>query len=82
MVICMAKEFLDLIGGKWVGAKSGKTFENRNPADKEEILGTFPRSGAEDVEAACKAAKGALKEWSEVSAPRRGRILFEAGKIM
>ena len=29
-------QFLNYIGGQWVAAKSGKTFESRNPADPSE----------------------------------------------
>ena len=38
-----------LIGGKWVGSKSGKTFEVINPAT-EEVLASVPRMGHEDVQ--------------------------------
>ena len=41
-----AREFKNLIGGWWVGAVSGETFESLVPATGE-ALGTFPRSGAE-----------------------------------
>jgi aldehyde dehydrogenase (NAD+) len=55
----MADEYLNYIGGKWVPATSGETFESRNPADRDEILGVFPRSVAEDVGRAVEAAKDA-----------------------
>jgi aldehyde dehydrogenase (NAD+) len=37
--------------------RSGKTFENRNPARRSDLIGTFPDSGGEDVAAAVEAAK-------------------------
>ena len=37
------------IGGGWVPALSGKTFENRNPADTSDLIGTFADSGPEDA---------------------------------
>ena len=46
------KKYQNFINGKWCDAKSGKTFENRNPANWDEVVGTFPKSGAEDVEEA------------------------------
>ena len=42
----MADVFKNLIGGKWVGAASGKTFEDHNPADRNDLIGSFPRSEA------------------------------------
>ena len=41
----MPKKYQNFINGKWVDAKSGKTFENRNPANWDEVLSTFPLSG-------------------------------------
>ena len=37
------------IGGKWVPSSSGKTFEDRSPADREDLIGVFARSGKDDV---------------------------------
>ena len=37
----MAETFLNLIDGRWVPSKSGKTFENRNPANQEDLVGIF-----------------------------------------
>src|SRR5512140_2803690 len=78
----MAKKFQNFINGKWVDAKSGKTFENRNPANWDEIVGTFPRSGKEDVDEAVKAAKTAFEKWRLVPAPKRGDIMRKVGDLM
>src|SRR6202012_5932374 len=48
------KLYKNLIGGEWVAAKTGKTFLNINPADKNDIVGEFQSSGADDVDAAVK----------------------------
>jgi len=78
----MPKVFHNFIDSKWVESLSGKTFNNINPANKDEILGVFPRSDARDVDLAVQAAKRAFREWSRVTPPTRGRILLEAGKII
>ena len=39
------------IDGKWLPAQSGSTLESRNPADWRELVATFPRLGAADVDA-------------------------------
>lgn len=71
----------NLIGGKWLEAKSGATFESLNPAT-EEVLVHAVRSGAEDVAAAVQAAKDAYDKWRLTPAPRRGEILFTVAEIL
>ncbi|MBN1284797.1 MAG: aldehyde dehydrogenase family protein [Anaerolineae bacterium] len=71
----------NLIGGEWVEARSGEVFETLNPAT-EEVLGTAAKSGAEDVSAAVEAAKAAYQGWRLTPAPRRGEILFRAGRLL
>lgn len=78
----MAKKFQNFIGGKWVDAKSGQTFENRNPAYWDEVIGTFPKSGKEDVEEAVRSARKAFEQWRLVPAPRRGDILRKVGDLL
>ena len=78
----MAKRFYNCIDGKWVDAKCGKRFRNVNPADTEDIVGTFPASQAEDVDAAVKAARKAYDKWRLVPAPKRGEIIFKAGRLL
>jgi len=78
----MAKQFQNCINGKWTDARSGKTFENRNPADWDEVLGTFPKSGKEDVEEAVRAARATFERWRLVPAPKRGDIMRKVGDLM
>lgn len=70
------------IGGTWMDALSGETFENRNPARRSDLIGRFPRSSAEDVDRAVKAAREAFRSWSRVPAPQRGEILRRVGDIL
>jgi acyl-CoA reductase-like NAD-dependent aldehyde dehydrogenase len=72
----------NFIGGRWIAAESGRTFENRNPADREDLVGVFPESGRKDVEAAVAAAKKAYPGWRATPAPRRAEILYAAGEIL
>ncbi len=78
----MAKKFQNLINGKWVDAKSGQTFENRNPANWNEVIGIFPKSGKEDVDEAVKAARKAFESWRLMPAPKRGDILRKVGDLL
>ena len=74
--------FSNFVGGKWVAAGSGATFENRNPANTKDLIGLFPDSTAKDAEAAIAAAKHAFASWRLVPAPKRAEILFKAAQII
>jgi aldehyde dehydrogenase (NAD+) len=76
------KKYQNYINGKWVDARSGQTFENRNPANWSEVIGTFPKSSKEDVEEAVRCARKAFETWRLVPAPHRGDILKKVGDIM
>jgi acyl-CoA reductase-like NAD-dependent aldehyde dehydrogenase len=78
----MAEVFKNYINGKWVDAKSGKTFENRNPANWDDIIGIFPKSGPEDVEEAVKAARKAYQSWRLVPPPKRADIIKKAADLL
>jgi aldehyde dehydrogenase (NAD+) len=75
------RAFQNFIGGEWVDAVSGATFESTNPATGE-VLGTFARSGAEDVGRAVEAAKTAFETWRLVPAPKRGELLYRFAQLL
>jgi len=75
------REHQNYIGGEWVDAASGETFESTSPADGE-LIGVFPRSGADDVDRAVAAAKEAFEEWRLVPAPKRGELLFRFAQLL
>ena len=68
-----------LIGGKWVDAASGKTFETINPATGEVICQVAEGDKA-DVDLAVKAARKAFEDgpWPKMSAAERGRLHQQA----
>ncbi len=78
----MADRYLNFIDGEWCEAASGRTFENRNPANWDEVVGIFPLSDKEDVDRAVKSAREAFREWRLVPAPQRGRIMKKVADIM
>ncbi|MBS1910772.1 MAG: aldehyde dehydrogenase family protein [Bacteroidetes bacterium] len=78
----MAETYKNYINGTWTDAIAGATFENRNPADHDDLLGTFPQSDAADVHAAAQAAADAYRTWRLMPAPKRGDILRKAGDIL
>jgi len=78
----MPREFKNYIDGKWCDAAGGKRFENRNPANWDEVIGAFPDSNAEDVDRAVKSAAAAYEAWRLTPAPKRGEIIKRAGDLL
>src|SRR5215203_1337662 len=76
------KKYPNYIGGEWVASSSGEWFEDVSPADTRDVVGRFPVSTREDVEAAVGAAKDAATKWRRTPAPRRAEILFRLGEIL
>ncbi len=72
----------NFINGEWRAARAEETFESRNPADTEDIVGTFARSRKEDVDAAVAAAQAAYPHWRRTPAPARGAVLTRMGRLM
>ena len=74
--------FRNFINGEWVESRSGKAYEDRNPANTDELVGMFVASTDEDVDAAVEAAAEAYKKWRLVPAPKRAEILFRAAELL
>lgn len=70
------KVFKNFINGEWVKSHTGETFENVNPADTSDVIGSFQKSDQRDVDDAIAAAAEAYKSWRLYPAPKRGEILY------
>jgi aldehyde dehydrogenase (NAD+) len=72
----------NFINGEWVPAASGEVFENRNPANTDDLIGHFAKSARADAERAIGAAARAFERWRLVPAPKRAEILYRAGQLL
>src|SRR5437773_6836148 len=77
-----SKTYHNYIAGQWVPSRSAYWIENRNPADSRDVVGRFPLSASDDVNAAVSAAAGAFDGWRLTPAPRRAELLFRLGEIL
>src|SRR6202790_4797101 len=77
-----SRAYKNSINGEWVAPRSGKTLENRNPANTDELVGMFCSSGQADIDAAVDAATEAYKTWRLVPAPKRAEILYRAAELL
>lgn len=78
----MTKTYQNFIGGQWVAPSTDRFFENRNPADQDDLIGLFPESGAADVHSAVASARRGFERWKRTPAPARGDVLRRVGDLM
>jgi aldehyde dehydrogenase (NAD+) len=76
------KTYSNFIAGEWIASKTGRTFQNSNPADTREIVAEYPLSGKEDALHAITAAREVFPQWSGLTAVARGRILSKASQVL
>ncbi len=76
-----AAGFKLFIGGRWLEAESGASFESRNPADSA-VLAQVAQAGADDVEAAVSAARKALPGWRKLGGHGRARSLYALARLV
>ncbi len=71
------------IGGEWVDAASGETFETDNPFTAEPWA-LIPKGGPEDVERAVEAAHAAFTDgdWPKLTPTQRGHLLRRLGDLL
>src|SRR5256885_4928495 len=64
------------IGGQWIPAQSGKTFDTLDPST-EEVIASVAEGDAADIDLAVKAARKQFDggEWSKMDARDRGRLM-------
>ena len=72
-----------LVGGEWVEARSGKTFESVNPYTGR-VWATAPEAGEEDVDRAVRAAREAFDEgpWGTMTGTQRARLMRRLAELI
>jgi alpha-ketoglutaric semialdehyde dehydrogenase len=74
--------YYNYLDGEWAPSASGQVFENRNPANTDDLVGVFQQSSRNDVARAIEAARRAYERWRLVPAPKRAEIVFRAAQIL
>ena len=77
------REYRMLVGGEWVEALSGKTFESVNPYTGR-AWAAAPEAGEEDVDRAVLAAREAFDEgpWSRMTGTERARLMRRLAELI
>ena len=80
--IRIAEQYGLFIGGEFVAAKSGKSFETVNPAT-EQVLAKVAEAGQADVDRAVKTARKAYdKVWSKLKPTERGKYIYRIARML
>jgi len=75
-------KYKNFINGEYAGSSSGEEFLDINPANTDDVLGSFQLSTKEDARNAISAALEAQEKWAETPPAERGRILIRASEIL
>ncbi|MDI1243195.1 MAG: aldehyde dehydrogenase family protein [bacterium] len=70
------------VNGKWVDSASGRTAENINPANVEDVIGIIEMASREEARSAVEAAHDAFRDWKRTPAPARGRVIAKAARLL
>ena len=76
LLVCSA-----LVGGKWIDAASGKSFNVTNPSTGE-VIATLPDLGVEEARTAIDAAEVAQKDWARKTGKERAAVLRKWNDLM
>jgi alpha-ketoglutaric semialdehyde dehydrogenase len=74
--------FKNFVGGEWLTPVTDAYFDNRNPAQPDDLIGRFPDSDRRDIDAAVRSAKRGFAIWSRTPAPIRGDVLRRVGDLL
>jgi acyl-CoA reductase-like NAD-dependent aldehyde dehydrogenase len=80
-VATKATEVKQFIGGQWVEAASGETFDDTDPYTGETVA-LVPAGGAEDVTRAIDAAAAAFEAWAATPPAVRQGIFLKAADLL
>lgn len=75
------RRFGHYIGGAWRFPKGAKTFKTRNPATGE-TLASITQGARADVNAAVRAAQGAMNNWTRLGGHGRARYLYALARLV
>lgn len=78
----MSETYENYVDGEWRASESGETFEVRNPANTDKVIGEFQESNEADAKGAVEAAAATADDWANTPGPARGKLLRETAKRM
>ena len=78
-------QFLGLEHPLYIGGEKattpGRTFQDTNPANTRQVIGTFQKAGREEAALAINAAAGAFPGWADTSPKDRAAVFLRAADL-
>jgi acyl-CoA reductase-like NAD-dependent aldehyde dehydrogenase len=81
MATTVATEVKQFIGGEWVDAADGDTYEDKDPYSGD-VVAVVPAGGAADAQRAIEAAAAAAPAWAQTPPAERQRIFLKAADLL
>ncbi len=81
MAITAASEYRQFVGGEWVAAADGATYDDLDPFTGE-VVATAAACGPADAVRAIESAAAAFPAWSQTPPAERQRIFLKAADIL
>src|SRR5256886_9560377 len=75
------REYQEFIGGKWVPASNGATYDDHDPFSGDTVA-TIPASNREDARKAVEAAASAFPAWWKTPPGEKQRLFLKAADIL
>src|SRR6476646_1435565 len=74
--------YQNFINGKWITSESGKSVQNINPGNIDDLIGNIPLATRAEARLAVESAAEAFRSWRSTPAPVRGRIVGKAARLL
>lgn len=78
----MSKLLVSTVGGRSLDAPGDARYLSVDPAHLDQVVAEVALADADTFVAACRAAKSAQREWADVPAPVRGRVIANLGRLV
>jgi acyl-CoA reductase-like NAD-dependent aldehyde dehydrogenase len=72
----------NFVGGEWVGAASGRTYQRENPARLDEVVVVAPDSDSGDVDQAVEHVSNGYHAWANTPPETRADVLLRAADLL
>lgn len=79
--ICNGSEYCNLVGGKWISSRSGRTIDILSPVDGS-LVGRIQANTKEEVDEVIRTSKLGAKEWAETPIFEKSMILYRAAELL
>src|SRR6476659_954706 len=73
--------YQNFINGKWITSESGKSVQNINTGNIDDVIGNIPLATRAEARLAVESAAEAFRSWRSTPAPTRGRIVNKAARL-